>query len=288
MPHSMTAYAQSVEATPWGDISCELRSVNHRYLEISPRLSEEIRHLEPQLRESIGKRIKRGRVDCTMRFQAREEWSDELEPDLDRARRMIKVAEQLGDLSADLQPLRVIDIMRWPGIIQVAQADPEELAQAAVRALNTALDEFVAVRRREGERLVKLLQQRFSDMGNIAAKVRELLPEAYAAFRERIEARLGEIRDELDPARLEQEMVVYIQRADVAEEIDRLGVHLDEVQSVLAQEQPIGRRLDFLMQELNREVNTLGAKAVDTRLTQATVDLKVLIDQVREQIQNIE
>ena len=131
MAHSMTAYAQSVEATPWGDISCELRSVNHRYLEISPRLAEEIRHLEPQLREHIGKRIKRGRVDCTMRFQVREEWSDELEPDLDRARRMIKVAEQLGDLAADLQPLRVIDIMRWPGIIQVTQADPEELAQAA-------------------------------------------------------------------------------------------------------------------------------------------------------------
>jgi len=288
MSHSMTAYAQRVEATPWGDITCELRSVNHRYLEISPRLGEELRHMEPEVRETIGKKIKRGRVECTMRLQSRGEWSDELELDVDRVRRMVAVAEKLQAEIPVLEPLRTIDVMRWPGILRSAEYDQEGLAKATLTALEAALKEFVAVRRREGDRLMELLRQRLGEMDKIVAQVRTLLPDVYAAFRERIQTRLGEVRNEMDPARLEQEMVVYIQRADVAEEVDRLGVHLEELAAVLKQDQPVGRRLDFLMQEINREANTLGSKSVDTRLTQASVELKVLIDQMREQIQNIE
>ena len=173
-------------------------------------------------------------------------------------------------------------------VVQAAQVDTEQLSALTLAALNKALDEFIAVRQREGHRLVALLHDRLEQMIKIVAQIRQMLPDVYAAFRERIESRMGEVRDQMDPSRLEQEMVIYIQRADVAEEVDRLQVHLDEVSSVLQQDQPMGRRLDFLMQELNREANTLGAKAVDTGLSQASVDLKVLIDQMREQIQNIE
>lgn len=288
MPHSMTAFAQCVETAPWGEISCELRSVNHRYLEISPRLSEELRQLEPEIREIIGQRVKRGRVDCGIRFQQQTGVLEGLEVDLEQARLVIAAGEQLRNFAVDLQPLRVIDVLRWPGVVQAAQVDTEQLSALTLAALNKALDEFIAVRQREGHRLVALLRDRLERMIKIVSQVRQMLPDVYAAFRERIESRMGEVRDQMDPSRLEQEMVIYIQRADVAEEVDRLQVHLDEVGSVLQQDQPMGRRLDFLMQELNREANTLGAKAVDTGLSQASVDLKVLIDQMREQIQNIE
>ncbi len=288
MPHSMTAFAQSVETATWGEISCELRSVNHRYLEISPRLSEELRQLEPEIREIIGQRIKRGRVECGIRFQQQTGALDGLEMDFEQARLVIAAGEHLRNFAVDLQPLRAIDVMRWPGVVQAAQVDTEQLSALTLAALNKALDEFIAVRQREGHRLVALLRNRLEQMIKIVSQVRQMLPDVYAAFRERIESRMGEVRDQMDPSRLEQEMVIYIQRADVAEEVDRLQVHLDEVGSVLEQDQPMGRRLDFLMQELNREANTLGAKAVDTGLSQASVDLKVLIDQMREQIQNIE
>ncbi|MDX1407506.1 MAG: YicC/YloC family endoribonuclease, partial [Saprospiraceae bacterium] len=241
MPHSMTAYAHSVEKTPWGEISCELRSVNHRYLEISPRLAEELRHLEPEVRDVIGKRIKRGRVDCTMRFQQQAQELAGLELDTKQARLVLAAGEQLRDLSVDLRPLRAIDVLRWPGVVQAGQVDAEQLSTLTMATLNKALDEFVVVRQREGQRLVALLQQRRTQMVEILGRVREMLPGSYAAFRERIESRMGEVREQMDPARLEQEMVIYIQRADVAEEVDRLQVHLDEVYSVLEKDQPMGR-----------------------------------------------
>jgi len=288
MPHSMTAYAQRAESTPWGDVTCELRSVNHRYLEISPRLSDELRQLEPGVRDLIARRIKRGRVDCTLRFKAGDQWSDELELNLDRVRRMLAVAQIVHDQGNDMQPLRVIDVMRWPGVIQQVEVDPEQLESAARRALDTALQELVVVRAREGGRLRDVLRDRFHAMEEVITAARSVVPAANTRLRERVEERLREIKDELDPSRLEQEIVLYIQRTDVAEEVDRLRIHLAEVREVVERDEPVGRRLDFLMQEMQREANTLGAKSVDMELTQASVDLKVLIDQVREQVQNIE
>ena len=211
MPHSMTAFAQCVETAPWGEISCELRSVNHRYLEISPRLSEELRQLEPEIREIIGQRVKRGRVDCGIRFQQQTGVLEGLEVDLEQARLVIAAGEQLRNFAVDLQPLRVIDVLRWPGVVQAAQVDTEQLSALTLAALNKALDEFIAVRQREGHRLVALLRDRLERMIKIVSQVRQMLPDVYAAFRERIESRMGEVRDQMDPSRLEQEMVIYMQ-----------------------------------------------------------------------------
>ncbi len=288
MPHSMTAFARSSGQSDWGEIVCELRSVNHRYLEISPRLSEEIRYLEPQIRDLVGERVRRGRVDCNMRLQARDVSAEALHLDVELVRRVVSAAHQIRDQSADILPLRVVDVLRWPGVIQTAAVDTDRLAAAVLTVLTAAVDDLVETRRREGARLGEILRQRVEEMSQIVDQVRAMLPRINQAIRERVERRLQEVRGELDPARVEQEIVLYVQRSDITEEIDRLVLHLDEVRSVLGKRHPIGRRLDFLMQELHREANTLGAKSVDAHLTQASVELKVLIDQMREQVQNIE
>ena len=288
MANSMTAFARETSSTEWGTVTCELRSVNHRYLEINPRLSEELRQLEPRIREAVSGRIKRGRVDCYLKLQAHEVPQEDF--DVDQAL-LVRVAKLGGDTLKQfphLAPLAVSDVLRWPGVVQVRGVDSQELIDTAMSLVNRALERIGTDRAREGERLKAAIEERLDEAKTLAGGLKARLPELTEAFRQRITEKLEDAGVKLDPERVEQELVLYVQKSDATEEIDRLRIHLDEVGEVLAAQGAIGRRLDFLMQELNREANTLGAKSFHMDLTQASVDLKVLIEQMREQIQNIE
>lgn len=288
MIRSMTAFARQSGATDWGEVTCELRSVNHRYLEIAPRVSEELRYLEPRVRDLISGRLKRGRVDCTLRLQSQNSSTQQAEVDLNAVDRLAGLAAAVDARHPGLAPLRVIDVLRWPGVLQTPVLDEDILGRHALEIVARTLDELLATREREGGRLQQILRERLDAMAQLVDELKRDLPSLFAQFRERLLSRLKEVRDELDPSRLEQEIVLFMQKADVMEEVDRLAVHVKEVREVLDQDNPVGRRLDFLMQELNREANTLGAKSASPELTQASVQLKVLVDQMREQVQNIE
>ena len=288
MPYSMTAFSRASGQTPWGEITCELRSVNHRYLEINPRLPDEVRSLEPQIRDSIAQHVKRGRVDCNIRLQQQELGAEDVNVNIDLIAKVIAVSEQIRAQTSHLQPLRVVDVLRWPGVVLAPQLDEDQIGTVAMECLRNALHQLVDIRKREGGRLLSVLLSKLGEAREIVDELKASVPNWQKLFRQRIEKRLEDAQVELDPTRLEQELLIYIQKSDVSEEIDRLDAHLDELSDVFHQQQPIGRRLDFLMQELNREANTLGSKSIDTRLTQASVELKVLIEQMREQVQNLE
>ena len=290
MTASMTAFARRETNTPWGTLIWELRTVNHRYLEPTFKLPEELRGVEPMVRERLAKRLGRGKVDCHLKLSLRE--STDLEMDEFVVKRLLELAHKAEALAAhaggSLGPWRMIDLLRWPGVFKTTAVDAEGLMQTALELLDQALDDLTATRLREGAQLATILRQRLDAMAEIAERVRTLVPEIRQNFRERLMTRLQDVRAELDPARLEQEMLLFAQKTDVDEELDRLNTHITEVRRVLDDKGQIGRRLDFLMQELNREANTLGSKASDVRVTNAAVDLKVLIEQMREQVQNIE
>ena len=290
MTASMTAFARRETTTPWGALAWELRSVNHRYLELSFKLPDELRAIEPAARDLLGKRLGRGKVDCHLRIGARE--GAELVLDETMIAHLATLAHKIEGLAAAagglVTPWRMVDLLRWPGVFKSGAVDIEGLQQAALTLLTETLAEFADTRAREGAQLATILEQRLDAIGEIAARVRSLLPEVRQNFRERLLARLQDVRAELDPARVEQELLLFAQKTDVDEELDRLVMHLTEVRRVLGESGQAGRRLDFLMQELNREANTLGSKAADVRVTNAAVDLKVLIEQMREQVQNIE
>ena len=285
---SMTAFARQETVTSWGALTWELRSVNHRYLEIALRLPEELRGLEPRVRELLNARLARGKVDGTLRFQPSDAAAGAIEMNEEQVQRLLVAASHLRGMAEDLTPLRAIDVLRWPGALKVSPLDVESLGATALDTLSTAVNELVKTRQREGARLQEFMLQRLQGMEQLVIKAKELVPEATRIFRERLETRLKEIKQQLDPARLEQEIVLFAQKSDVTEEIDRLTAHFSEIRRVFSQPGPIGRRLDFLMQELNREANTLSSKSTDTRLTNVAVELKVLIEQMREQVQNIE
>jgi len=290
MTASMTAFARRETATPWGGLVWELRAVNHRYLELSLKLPDELRAIEPAVREQLGKRLGRGKVDCHLRLAARE--GADVVLDEAMVARLVALAQKTQGVAAaaggSVTPWRMVDLLRWPGVFKSAAVDAEALHKAALTLLTEALGELDTTRTREGAQLAAILRQRLDGMEEIAARVRALLPEVRQNFRERLLARLQDVRAELDPARVEQELLLFAQKTDVDEELDRLVMHLNEVRRVLDDKGQVGRRLDFLMQELNREANTLGSKAADVRVTNAAVDLKVLIEQMREQVQNVE
>ena len=288
MTCSMTAFARTETGTPWGALTWELRSVNHRYLEIALRLPEELRSLEPRVRELINTRLARGKVDGTLRVLPSDAAAGALEMNEEQVQRLLAAAGRLRGMAGDVTTLRAIDVLRWPGVLKVPPLDVESLGAAALGALLAAVEELVKTRQREGARMQEFMLQRLQTMEQLVVKATGLLPEATRLFRERLEARLKELRQQLDPARLEQELVLFAQKSDVTEEIDRLTAHFSEIRRVFVQAGPVGRRLDFLMQELNREANTLSSKSTDTRLTNVAVELKVLIEQMREQVQNIE
>ena len=285
MIRSMTAYASAETGGSAGTLSCELRTVNHRYLELSPRLPDELRSLEPALRERIAARLSRGKVDVTVR--AGDARSESLQ--VNNA-----LLSRLSELNLDMQArfpgmqVQFTELLRFPGVLQQEAADPEARQAALFDVLDRALDALAATREREGAKLAQVLRERLDAVERIVAQLREWVPEIRAALRARLEARLADLRQPADPGRLEQELVLQITRSDVDEELDRLATHIGGTRRVLGLKEPGGRRLDFLMQEFNREANTLGSKSVDARSTNAAVELKVLIEQMREQVQNIE
>ena len=287
MTHSMTAFARAGADSPFGALVWELRSVNHRYLDVSVRLPDELRAIESAVREAIGARLERGKVDATLKFQPKDTVAG-VAINGAAARTLLAAADQVKALAPGLAPLSVDDVLRWPGVLKVPGLDNESLGRAALELLSQALADLVATRVREGARLRAALDERLRAMRGILDQLATLLPEVARDHRTRLEARLGEVRAQLDPARLEQELVLFATRADVAEEVDRLQAHVLEVARVLGGKGQVGRRLDFLMQELNREVNTLASKSVDLRLTNIAVEMKVLIEQMREQVQNVE
>lgn len=287
MIHSMTAFARAEQAVDHGTLSWEIRSVNHRYLEPHLRLPDAFRELEGAVREALRKGLSRGKVECTLRF-AEDAAGRSMQVDNERASQLIAAAESVAALIKQPAALNPLEILSWPGVLVGDSADPQALNSAALQLFHKALEEMKVGRLREGEELARLINERLDLIAEETATLRTQVPHMLAAQRQKILDRCAEMRVEFEPQRLEQEMVVLAQKSDVAEELDRLSTHVSEVRRVLKSGGAAGRRLDFLMQELNREANTLGSKAFDTRSTQAAVNLKVLIEQMREQVQNIE
>ncbi|MBB4818054.1 uncharacterized protein (TIGR00255 family) [Pseudomonas alcaligenes] len=283
----MTAFARVEQAGTHGTLSWELRSVNHRYLEPHLRLPESFRDLEGAVREALRQGLSRGKVECTLRF-AEENAGKSLQVDRERAAQLVEAAEAVAALVKQPAPLNPLEILAWPGVLVADAADPQALNAAALEVFAKALDELRNGRAREGADLARLLNERLDGILEEVEALRKLVPQMLTTQRQKILDRFGEMKAELDPQRLEQELVLLAQKSDVAEELDRLSTHVSEVRRVLKAGGAAGRRLDFLMQELNREANTLGSKAFDSRSTQAAVNLKVLIEQMREQVQNIE
>ena len=284
MTSSMTGFGRSDQQTAAGLLVWELRAVNHRHLELQIRLPEELRALEPAVRERVAAQVRRGKVDCTLRLEARpEEAGLALHQPLVDA--LLAVAR---GLPVTVTPLRAIDILRWPGVLRQAAGAREGLELVGLAVLDQALTAFQDQRVREGARLVSGLLERVALLRLGVAGARALLPELVPEFRRRLVERLKDLGVALEASRIEQELALLAQRSDITEELDRLEAHAEGVEQILQSPEPVGRRLDFMMQELNREANTLGSKATDLRLTSIAVDLKVITEQMREQIQNIE
>ncbi len=292
MINSMTAFAREEHRGSAGELAWELRSVNHRYLEVGVRLPEEFRVLETAVRERVARYLGRGKVDCSLRLEAAAGGVAGVRVNKEFAARIIEASQELDQLLHESVPPRTMDILRWPGVLEVEKPDFTPLQQQALELLEQALQSLVESRQREGARLAELIEQRRAALAEQVSLVRARMPEVLVGVRQRLSDRLAEAAEqaatELDAGRLEQEMVLLAQRLDVDEEMDRLTAHLEELAQVLQRDEPVGRRLDFLMQELNREANTLSSKSNDVELTRCGVEMKVLIEQMREQVQNIE
>jgi uncharacterized protein (TIGR00255 family) len=283
----MTAFARRDARGDWGVLTCEIRTVNHRYLEPSFRLPEALRELENRFREQLRAKLGRGKVDVALRFQSTET-RPRLEIDESMAHAVNEAANHINRMLDNPAHLDALDILRWPGVLAPAEQDYGAAKKAADGLFAEAIAELVSAREREGERLRPLFEERLATMGTLVADVRALMPTLLKAQEESLRNRFEQAKVELDPDRLAQEMVMLAQKSDVAEELDRLDSHTQEVTDVLQSDDAVGRKLDFLMQELNREANTLSSKSIDARVTRAAVDLKVLIEQMREQVQNVE
>ena len=287
MIHSMTGYAVASAELPRGALTLELRSVNSRFLDIQFRVAEELRAAEPLLRELIAGRIARGKVDCRL-YQGNA--ASQAQPGLN-----IQAIEQLRGLATraaeafpGIAPLRTADVLRWPGVLAEPAADEERTRGALDQVCRRALDDLCAARSREGAKLAAILLARVGEMRRRLAEVAPLVPEAVAAYRARISERLREVLGTGDDERARAEIALFAAKSDVDEEITRLVTHLDEVERVLSKGGAAGKRLDFLAQELNREANTLASKAAGLKIADCALELKLLIEQIREQVQNIE
>lgn len=289
MIYSMTGFAGVERHTAFGRLAWELRSVNHRYLEIGLRLPEELRALEPAIRELLGQQLSRGKVDASLRYTRGEDMEESgLILNTALARRLLDMHQELQQICGSPQEASPNDLLRWPGMVSERPVDSEPLQRAALELLAEALVELKASRGREGRKLGGLILERLNGVGSAVHQVRGWLPEIRLALKQRLLDRLADLPQDLDPGRIEQEVALLVQKIDVDEELDRLDAHVGEARRILGLTEPAGRRLDFLMQEFNRESNTLSSKSVDNRTTQAAVELKVLIEQMREQVQNIE
>ena len=286
---SMTGFARRETTGEWGTLVCELRSVNHRFLEAGFRLPDELRAAEGELRARLTRQLRRGKVDCTLSYRRPQGAGSALEVDTVTLERVLAavhiVARTLREPAA---AVNAVDVLRWPGVLREDGGSGEQLLAATYAVFGATLEELVAARAREGARLRELLEQRCTGLEALVAEVRARLPEVQARMRVRLNERLAELTAGVDPERLEQELALLLQRLDVDEELERLAGHISEVRRVIGASEPAGRRLDFLMQELNREANTLSSKSQDLETTRSAVDMKVLIEQMREQVQNAE
>lgn len=287
MIYSMTAFARRELKADWGTAVWEIRSVNQRFLETYFRLPEQFKSMEPVLRERFRKQLQRGKVECSLRFVANEAAVGKLSLNEELAKQVMKAADwvQSHGQSAGVNPL---DVLRWPGVISAEEADMNTIQAQVLAEFDLTLTDFIAARATEGSNLKAMIEQRLTGIKAEVEKVTAHMPDVIKWQREKIQARFEEAKIELDPARVEQEMVMLAQKVDVAEELDRLISHISETQKILNKGGAVGRRLDFMMQEFNRESNTLGSKSINTDITQSAVELKVLIEQMREQIANIE
>ncbi len=285
---SMTAFSRQQLEKAWGSLTWEIRSVNHRYLETSIKLPEAFSGLENSIREIVRKRLQRGKVECRLRFQATESISLDLQINKELVQKVTQANSEIQSLIGSTSQLSSMEVLRWPGVITGQQIDVEALGSEAVQLFEATLEGLIESREREGESLKQALFQRITSIREIVASVRERMPYILDRQRKSLEDKLAELKVELDPARLEQEIVVFAQKADIDEELDRIDSHLKEVERVFEIKGQKGRRLDFLMQELNREANTLSSKSIVVETTLGAVELKVLVEQMREQIQNIE
>jgi len=288
MLNSMTGFSREMVETPFGALTCELRAVNHRYLDVQFRLPEELRPKELDLKAKVSDVLKRGKVECSVHLKRSAADSSELMLNEDLVRQVSARAEELSRLLPESRAIDPIDILRWPGVVAEPEIDAEPLYAEASALVDSALASLATMRASEGKRIAAMLESRLQDVLRIAADVRTRMPDVLDAVRNKQRERIDKLDIDADPARLETELALIAQKLDVAEELDRLDSHVSEVRTALAGEEPVGRRLDFLMQELNREANTLGSKSADADTTRAAVDLKVLIEHMREQIQNIE
>jgi len=289
MIRSMTAFASGEREIQGWFFTWEVRSVNHRYLDLSLRLPDAFRFLEPAARSRIGSLINRGRLDCTLSGKKSVEGGADIRVHRDAVAKLLAAAREVDDLSdRPLAPFSALDVLKWPGALQEPEADRERLGVEVVDLLTDVLKQAIAVRENEGRQLAVLLEERCLKLREHVSAVRTRMPEVMQSIRQKIMARLAEVSANPDFDRLEQEMAYLAQKLDVDEELDRLDAHAEEVMRALRQKEPVGRRLDFLLQEMNREANTLGSKSADAETTRASVEMKVLIEQMREQTQNIE
>ena len=288
MLHSMTGFARESAETALGTLTWEIRAVNHRYLDVQFKLPEELRPKEQAFRQQASAVLGRGKVECALYFRRATGQPSELQIDTDLIKLLGARMSELAAILPAAAAVSPMEILRWPGVIQQPEVDAEPVFIAATTLLDAALQAMTAMRRSEGQRIEEMLESRCSDIAGIAASVRLRMPEVLASTRAKQKERIEKLDVEADPARLEVELALIAQKMDVAEELDRLEGHLVEIRDAIGDEKPVGRRLDFLMQELNREANTLGSKSADSDTTRAAVDLKVLIEQMREQIQNVE
>ncbi|PHM62412.1 YicC/YloC family endoribonuclease [Xenorhabdus ishibashii] len=287
MIRSMTAFARRDIKGDWGNAAWELRSVNQRYLETYIRLPEQLRSLEPVIRERIRSRLTRGKVECNLRFELNTLAQNSLILNEKLAKQLVEAASWVKQQSNEGE-INPVDILRWPGVMSAEEQDLDTISAQLLAELDLTLDSFIQSRETEGQALKTLIEQRLDAVTVEMAKVREQMPAILQWQRERLQTKLEEAQIQLDNNRLEQELILLAQRIDVAEELDRLDAHVKETRNILKKKEAVGRRLDFMMQEFNRESNTLASKSINADVTNSAIELKVLIEQMREQIQNIE
>ena len=288
MIQSMTAFARESEPTDQGVVTIEVRTVNHRYLDCTFKMPDSMRACEHELRELAGKSLARGKLECLIRVQQQPNQVGDLQIDENQLASVLAMAADIAGRLEHVQPLNPLEVIQFPGVCQAQSVSEDLLPLAAKSLLPRVLTSLVSNRKREGEKLAQLILDRIDKVEQEVALTRARLPELMQAQRERVVSKISELDLDVDQGRLEQELVFMAQKADVDEELDRLEAHISEVRGVIKKGGPCGRRLDFLMQELNREANTLSSKSTSSGTTQSAVELKVLIEQMREQIQNIE
>lgn len=288
MIHSMTGYATLVRELPQGSVQLELRSVNSRFLDIAFRIPDDFRAVEPQFRELIGARVGRGKIDCRLSYTLKPLADESISVDQATLARLARLVTEVRRVMPEAQPMRVSEVINWPGIVADSAAAFDVMRAASIELMRAALDDLIATRAREGAKLGESITSRTTQMRTRLRSLEPIIPQAIAAYQDKLTAKLREVLSTQDEDRIRQEIAVFGVRIDVAEELSRLAAHLDEVDRVIAKGGASGKRLDFLMQELNREANTLGSKSVARELSEAAVEFKLAIEQIREQVQNLE